>query len=114
MTTRGPSLFRLVLGVSLSRSGQAHDLWATQVLSRQVVPQPLHFTQNGQALVALFGRPCRAGVEAQVPRDQIGPMMAAMHLTLAMHLRAAGHRAEAEVIERAWALRRQRPAFRSN
>lgn len=113
MHTRPPLLFRLVLGASSSRSGQAHDLWATQVLRPQAAPRPLHLTQDGQALEDLFGQPCQVGVEAQVPRDHIGPMMAAMHLTLAMHLRAAGHRADAEVIEHAWAVRRQRSSFRS-
>jgi hypothetical protein len=107
MTSPTPTLFRLFLGVSPKRGGRARGLWSTRVAplgSEEKAPQ---FQADPKLLDQVFGSPCALAIETQVPRDHITGMSAAIHLAMALRLRAEGNLIGAEAIEKSWDARRR-------
>lgn len=106
MTTPTPTMFRLLLGVSSKRASRSRWLWSTRVAPLGSQEKAPVFQTNAKLLEQSFGAPCSQAIEAQVPKAHIPGMASAMHLALAMRLRAQGDQQGAEAIEQVWSHRR--------
>ena len=99
MNAISPLMLRLTLGVSPKRADRPRWLWSSQVMGLGETPEPVAFCEDVTRLTQRLGVPCEAGIEACVAKPHAPMMSAAMHLALAMRLRAQGHAAAAEVVE---------------